>query len=212
MRMINPIFQTVLSMSLSGTLLILVLLFGGRLWKKKLSRQWQYYIWLVVLLRLFLPFGPEASLMARAEQAAQRAMIQITERTPGESLSGQSSEQSLDQRSEENGIFYGNESAAVPDLQESESSLNDQEIHWKGSVFLGNESTVRKVAGTAWKYLGIIWLAAAFAILIRKMTVYQSYIRYVTIGAEPVNDTALLDGLAVTAQEMGIGRPIELRV
>ncbi|MCX4341718.1 MAG: M56 family metallopeptidase [Lachnospiraceae bacterium] len=210
--MINPIFQTVLSMSLSGTLLILVLLFGGRLWKKKLSRQWQYYIWLVVLLRLFLPFGPEASLMARAEQAAQRAMIQITERTPGESLSGQSSEQSLDQRSEENGIFYGNESAAVPDLQESESSLNDQEIHWKGSVFLGNESTVRKVAGTAWKYLGIIWLAAAFAILIRKMTVYQSYIRYVTIGAEPVNDTALLDGLAVTAQEMGIGRPIELRV
>ncbi len=212
MRMINSIFQTVLSMSLSGTLLILVLLLGGWFWKKKLSRQWQYYIWLVVLLRLFLPFGPEASLMARAEQAAQRVMIQITERTPGESLSGQSYEQSLDQRSETNGIFYGNESAAVPDLQESEGSLIDQEIHWKGSVFLENESTVRKVAGTAWKYLGIIWLAAAFAILIRKMTVYQSYIRYVTIGAEPVNAAALLDGLAVTAQEMGIGRPIELRV
>lgn len=212
MRMINPIFQTVLSMSLSGTLLILVLLFGGRLWKKKLSRQWQYYIWLVVLLRLFLPFGPEASLMARAEQAAQRVMIPITERTPGESLSGQSPEQSLDQRSEENGIFYGNESAAVPDLQESESSLIDWEAHWKGSTLLGKESPAGKVADVAWKYLGIIWLAAAFAILIRKITVYQRYIRYVTIGTEPVNDATLLDGLAVTAQEMGIGRPIELRV
>lgn len=210
--MINPIFHTVLSMSLSGTLLILVLLFGGRFWKKKLSRQWQYYIWLVVLLRLFLPFGPEASLMARAEQAAQRVMIQITERTPGESLSGQSPEQSLDQRSEENGIFYGNESAAVPDLQESESSLIDWEAHWKGSTLLGKESPAGKVADVAWKYLGIIWLAAAFAILIRKITVYQRYIRYVTIGTEPVNDATLLDGLAVTAQEMGIGRPIELRV
>lgn len=212
MRMINPIFQTVLSMSLSGTLLILVLLLGRRLWKKKLSRQWQYYIWLVVLLRLFLPFGPEASLMARAEQAAQRAMIQITERTQGESLSGQSSEQNPDQRSEENGIFYGKESAAVSDLQESESSQIDQEAHWKGSTLLGKESPVGKVADAAWKYLGIIWLATAFAILIRKITVYQSYIRYVTVGAEPVNAAALLDGLAVTAQEMGIGSPIELRV
>lgn len=150
--------------------------------------------------------------MARAEQAAQRVMIPITERTPGESLSGQSPEQSLDQRSEENGIFYGNESAAVPDLQESESSLIDWEAHWKGSTLLGKESPAGKVADVAWKYLGIIWLAAAFAILIRKITVYQRYIRYVTIGTEPVNDATLLDGLAVTAQEMGIGRPIELRV
>lgn len=210
--MMNQIFETVLSMSLSGTLLILILLFGGRLWKKKLSRQWQYYIWLVVLLRLFLPFGPEASLMARAEQAAQHVMIQITERTSGESLSGQSSELSPDQRSEGNGVFYDNESTAVPDLQESESGLIDHEAHWKGGTLLGKESTVAKVAGTAWKYLRIIWLAAAFAILIRKITIYRNYIRYVTIEAEPVNDAALLDGLAVTLQEMGIGRPIELRV
>lgn len=206
--MMNQIFQTVLSMSLSGTLLILVLLLGGRLWKKKLSRQWQYYIWMVVILRLFLPFGPEASLMVRAEQAAQRVMIQITERTRGESLSVKS----LEQRSEQNGIFYGKESATASDLQESESSLIAQEAQWKGSAFLADDSPVAKVADTAWKYFWIIWLAAAFAILIRKITVYQSYTRYVTVGAEPVNDAALLDRLAMTAQEMRIGRPIELRV
>lgn len=146
--------------------------------------------------------------MARAEQAAQRGMIQIAERTRGESLS----ELSLEQRSEQNGIFYGKESTAASDLQESESSLIAQEAQWKGSAFLADDSPVAKVADTAWKYFWIIWLAAAFAILIRKMTVYQSYIRYVTVGAEPVNDAALIDRLAMTAQEMRIGRPIELRV
>lgn len=87
--------------------------------------------------------------MARAEQAAQRVMIQITERTSGESLSGQSSELSPDQRSEGNGVFYDNESTAVADLQESESGLIDHEAHWKGGTLLGKESTVAKVAGTA---------------------------------------------------------------
>lgn len=212
MKIMNLIFQTILSMSLSGTLLILILLLGGRLWKKKLSRQWQYYIWLVVILRLFLPFGPEASLMARADQAAQRVILQITERTWGESLREQRSELSLNQRLEKNGIFYGNEGEAASELQESESSLIDQEAQWMGSAFLADDSPVAKAVDTAWKYLWIIWLAAAFAILIRKITVYQSYIRYVTVGAEPVNDAALLDQLAVTAQEMRIGRPIELRV
>jgi len=61
----NLVFKTVLSMSLSGALLILALFFGGRFLKGKLGRQWQYYVWLIVLLRLFLPFGPEESLMGQ---------------------------------------------------------------------------------------------------------------------------------------------------
>ncbi len=208
----NLIFQTVLSMSFSGTLLILALLLGERLWKRKLSRQWQYYIWLVVLLRLFLPFGPEASLMARAEQTAERMMIQRTERAREAYSTEESTEERQEQRLGEDEIFYGKESATVSDPQASGSNLRDGEAHWKDSAFLANGSPVAKVADTAWKYLWIIWLAAAFAILLRKITVYRSYTRYVTVGAEPVNDTALLDRLAVTAQEMRIGSPMELRV
>ncbi len=59
----TQIFKTVLSMSLSGTVLIAALLLGIRLLKGRLGRQWQYYIWLIVVMRLLLPFGPEASLM-----------------------------------------------------------------------------------------------------------------------------------------------------
>ncbi|MCI8478954.1 MAG: peptidase, M56 family protein, partial [Oscillospiraceae bacterium] len=52
-------FKTVLSLSLSGALLILVLLLIKPLVRDRLSKRWQYYIWLVVLARLLLPFAPE---------------------------------------------------------------------------------------------------------------------------------------------------------
>lgn len=208
----NLILGKILSMSLSGMLLILMLLLGGRLWKKKLGRQWQYYIWLVVILRLVLPFGPEVSLMGRAYQAAERVMIQMTETTRKVHQTGESSAEIQEEGLEDNGSVYGNESAAVSDLQEPESSLIDQEAHWKDGAFLANDSVAAKAADIAGTYLWIVWLAAALGILIRKITAYQSYIRFVTAGAGPVSDTAFLDQLAVTAQEMGIGRPIELCV
>ncbi|MCI8844598.1 MAG: M56 family metallopeptidase [Oscillospiraceae bacterium] len=47
----NAGFKIFLSMSLSGGLLVLVLLLGKQFLKNKISRQWQYYIWLVVVLR-----------------------------------------------------------------------------------------------------------------------------------------------------------------
>lgn len=40
----------------------MLLLVGKRLLQDKVSRQWQYYIWLIVILRLLLPFGPERTL------------------------------------------------------------------------------------------------------------------------------------------------------
>ena len=54
----NTVWTLFLSMSLSGGLLILVLFGGKRIWRDKISRQWQYYIWLIAVLRLLLPFAP----------------------------------------------------------------------------------------------------------------------------------------------------------
>lgn len=59
----NTVMKIFLSMSCSGSLLILVLLLGKRFLKDRISRQWQYYIWLAVILRLLLPFGPEVNLL-----------------------------------------------------------------------------------------------------------------------------------------------------
>ncbi len=51
-----------LSVSLSGGVIALILLALRPLLKNKLGKAWQYYIWLIVALRLLLPFSPEVSL------------------------------------------------------------------------------------------------------------------------------------------------------
>lgn len=70
----SAVLKVFASMSASGGLLILVLLLGKRVWQDRISRQWQYYIWLVVIARLLLPFGPETTLLGSAYQAAGQAI------------------------------------------------------------------------------------------------------------------------------------------
>lgn len=183
----NLIFKTILSMSLSGTLLILLLLFGGVILKNRISRQWQYYIWLIVLLRLLIPFGPEASLMGHAYRAADRMIAQVT----------QSSIQRNPQAASE-------KEAADANLPDTASGLTSANVE--------NGSSHSDGMALAGKYLWVVWLVVALGMLIRKISMYRSYIRYVRSGAEAVSDVALLDRLAVTAQQMGICRAIDLCV
>lgn len=76
----SVVMKVVFSLSLSGSLLILILLLCRPLFRERLSRQWQYYIWLVVIARLILPVAPQTSVvgtafanMDRPEQTAQAA-------------------------------------------------------------------------------------------------------------------------------------------
>lgn len=59
----NEIFLILLSLSLSGSLIALLLFLLKPILKNRLSKTWQYYIFLIVIVRLLLPFGPDTSLM-----------------------------------------------------------------------------------------------------------------------------------------------------
>ncbi|SHI19880.1 Signal transducer regulating beta-lactamase production, contains metallopeptidase domain [Sporobacter termitidis DSM 10068] len=58
----SEVFKLVLSLSLSGSGLILLLLALRPLFRNKLSKTWQYYLWLIVLLRLIVPYSPSFGL------------------------------------------------------------------------------------------------------------------------------------------------------
>lgn len=60
----NEWFITFLSLSVAGTLLILVLLLLKPIYKNRLSHRWQYYIWLIVIVRLLIPYAPETNLVS----------------------------------------------------------------------------------------------------------------------------------------------------
>lgn len=62
----SEIIKLILSLSLSGSILAVIIFALKPLIKNRLSKSIQYYIWLVVLIRLVMPFSFETSIMNRA--------------------------------------------------------------------------------------------------------------------------------------------------
>ncbi len=61
----NTAILTLLSLSLTGSVMALILLILRPLLKGSVTRSFQYYIWLIVLIRLAVPFSFDGSLMNR---------------------------------------------------------------------------------------------------------------------------------------------------
>ncbi len=180
----NAVLKIFLSMSVSGGLLILALLLGKRFLKNKISRQWQYYIWLVVVLRLLLPFGPEVNLMGKAYQAIDQAISQAAPlpQQPPQTISG------------------GN---LIPVVGAEQHNPADDAVAARPFQDIGT---------TLVNHVWLIWLVAALGLLIRKITIYQGFVRYIKAGLTPVSGMEQLDELSIVAEQSGIKKPIELCV
>lgn len=75
----NTSILTLLSLSLTGSIMALILLLIRPLLKKTVTRSFQYYIWLLVLIRLAVPFSFDGSLMNRIlPQAATQIAASTT--------------------------------------------------------------------------------------------------------------------------------------
>ena len=187
----NVALKIFLSMSFSGGLLILALLLGKRFLKDKISRQWQYYIWLIVLLRLLLPFGPEVSLMGKAYQAVDQVISQATplplQQHPSQNAPGDNFIPTV-------GTEQHNELVNSP-ADDITAVHPFQSI----GIMLIN-------------YIWLVWLVIALGFLIRKITIYQGFMRYINAGLTPISDIERLDELSIVAEQLGTKKPIELCV
>lgn len=167
----NMLLDRAVSMSLAGSVLILLLTLLRPLVRERISRRWQYYIWLLVIARLLLPIGGlEAP--ARIETAGP---------------------------------------AAAPFLSLPEAEQEDVETRPPGEAAPEFDDSL-KLRTAVRENLWVVWLAGALALLIRKATAYQSFLRYLRAGWMPVEDPALLDLAARIGAEAGVKRPVELYV
>lgn len=190
----NILFQTILSMSVSGALLIAGVLVINRLLKTKCSRRWQYYIWLLVIVRLLLPFGPEASLMGNVSSVMEQAAA-------------------------ESGVFWGLEKQekgtwkAIVPAQEEPAAVDVMRGESAAiSSLQGRESDDLMQSGMvlAKSYIGLIWLIIALGMLMRKIIMYRRFIKHVKAGAKPVSDFSLLNGLSEAQRWTGVGKTVGL--
>ena len=180
----NETLKIVLSLSLSGTLLILLLFLLRFLFKERLSKRWQYYIWLVAVARLLFPFAPETNLMATLFQGIDRTMEQTQMVFP---YTQQSNNPQTDEATDE------------------QNNLHSEQTDPAESV----NSPVRELTAV-WKNLWLGWLVVAIILFIRKITVYQDFVRYIRAGCVEVADIDLLEQFGKLMEQNQVKITVEL--
>ena len=177
----SEFFKVALSLSLSGSLLIVIIILCCRLFGNRLSKRWQYYIWLVVVLRLLIPLSPEVSIFGAAF--------------------GEHSFSSVN---------YEADSATVYEIEASGAvSTEASEETPRQSPLTMN---ALKILNTLPNYLWPPWLLIAIALVIRKITLYQSFAKYIKAGKTEVSDRAIMNILGDCCEKQGIQRPVELYI
>lgn len=184
----NELLKMILSLSLSGALLILILLLCKPVIKNKLSKRWQYYIWLIVVARLLLPVATETNLMGTLFQNFDNSVIQTNE--------------------------YLQSQQSNPALPKTDSAVHDKRTGTAGGEYTKPEKLLPGRFHMALQNIGsiclLIWFIVAVGLMIRRVTVYQSFIKYIKAGRREVSDLALWEQIGTLAEQTGVRRAVGL--
>lgn len=191
----NEFIKLILSLSLSGSLLILLLILLRPVYRNRLSKNWQYYIWLVVILRLLLPVTPETSLMG--------ILFSIQEQRAADNLTVP--ETAMEQAE----TFYGaaDTGSAVTDRHDVGNTT--AENNSPAAAFSPDTATDHESIG---RVLFLLWLVVTLLLFVRKLTVYQSFVKYVDAGSRPLEDIGLLERFGLIMEQHQIKGSVDLRI
>lgn len=173
----NTVFLVVASMSLAASLLIAPMLVVEHALKDKMKWTWVYYIWILVLIRLLIPFGGNV--------ADQAFMLPALTHMAGEKTAQEPQETEY-----------------VPEYTAPKADTANMEAPAEEQDFFGQFV----------QHLWIVWVLGILVLLIRKITIYQSFVRYVRAGTSLVDDPALLDQVARLESRLGMKRPVDLGI
>lgn len=174
------LMKLVLSLSVSGGALVAALLIGRPLFRRHFSQKWQYYIWLVILLRLMVPFspapGPVGGLFEKLPaQNVQTAQTQ-NPRTPQVSVGASATGAAVQAYPNSNGV-PSSVSAPAPES---------------------------RPAVDPWGLAGMIWLGAAALLLMLKIVSYLRFNAGIRKNARQVPNGPAAELLGRTAAELGL--------
>ncbi|MBZ9685453.1 M56 family metallopeptidase [Clostridium estertheticum] len=151
--MTSEIVKLLLSLSLSGSILAVLIFAVKPFIKHKLSKTIQYYIWIVVILRLILPFSFETSIMNELFYGNQTPVVATS--------------QGVIQPVVETGTNIS-KSNSLPNVQENVSNAvnNGEVVQGRHFVDLFN------------RYSVYLWLLGIIITLIVNLTGYGRFLKY----------------------------------
>ncbi len=205
----NEVLKVVLSMSFSGGIVIILLFLVLLLFGKKLSRQWQYYIWLIAIIRLMIPFAPQKNLMNVLFRSAETAI----------SSRGDLSTESISTGQVQAGKteFVQLKDAEIKKhnirSQKTGDEMSDETVAGSGAKTSNEERMQKNISiNVVRQYLWLIWILPACILFIKKSIAYVIFMKYIRAGSEDVQDIALLENFGELLRKNRIRSTITLSV
>lgn len=176
----NDFLLLMISLSLSGSLVGLTLILLKPL-LRCFSKKWHYYIWLLVIVRLLIPFSLDVNIVGEMfQQVETHFTAQYAQ---------------IEEPSESGGIVL------------SENTLRpDAEKNGKG-VIAKTDTISACWENHIW---GALWLIVAIALLLRKIYGYRQLVKTVRQENQIINDHQLLNILQTVSAELGIKEKVPL--
>lgn len=179
----NEMFKTLLSLSLAGTILIFILLLLYHLYKNRLSKRWQYYIWLVVIIRMLLPWTPGIS---HVEEVIQKTGL-------------------------DNSMVVADTNTNI-NIDKPLPDAIYSGLQHPITRFMQFAQHILDAASPVIKNIHIIWLAVVLFLFTRKVTIYQSFVKHICASSVEVNDLILLEHFGHIMEQNHIRGTIRLYV
>lgn len=205
MRM-NEFVKIILSLSVSGTLLLFLLLGLRQLCKNRFSRRWQYYIWLVAALRFLIPVTTDASIVGSLfEKIDMIAAMGENKINSSEPVAHNAEEVRKDLRNLEE--------HTAQKAEGSGKDLGNPVEHAAQKAESGEKDFMNPAARGSLKIelcLFWVWLAVALVLLARKIVVYRGFVRFIRAGNTEISDLALLNLLSDCEEWLQIRTRVEL--
>lgn len=212
----NQIFLTVLSLSLSGTLIGILILCIRPLTRRYFSKRWNYYVWLVVVARLILPISLGVNLIGSLfimgnEWNHARAESVLWEEVPGgetlpakEGLSGEGNTP-VDEMPEP--------AAGVGSLETEQQSENEKQMIGNGEnqqALPQNRVRFSANGQSVLSNLWIIWLLGVVLSVCIKGNDYKNFFAYVKTDRREITDGEIRRLVDELSGRLGIKKTVQV--
>ena len=194
--------KILLSLSCSGTFLIIILLLLKPLYKNKLSQKWQYYIWLVVIARLLLPFTTKYNILENISGQIYYIFIQTNEK---ENILKQ------DQHFPDKATSK-NVKTSTPVANQKENNIKKQ------NNTINNNTTTRQIIKLLIenillflkKNIFYIWIITTVSLFIHKVTIYQCFARYLKASQSEISSLNIWEQLGNMLEKLHIKTTVSI--
>ena len=205
MNILTSIFKQVLYLGASASILILLILLIKKIFNKALSPKWHYYIWILLFIRLIVPFYPQSSvsiynLFYPLAEKINLSSSPISSIFPGDSSVYSSPKETSSTQTD---LSLSNDQALLANEDNGINSVNSTTVDTSETYTENKYDFILNIVAFAW-LIGIILLSL--------YTIYTNVIFAVKVHKKykPFPDERINQILEKCKNIMNISHPIPL--